>query len=230
MSADEAPEEETAYATRIEDAFIAERGTPFLLSPKDWGLIQGWRTAGIPADTVVRAVREAFERRRSRAAAGKINSLSYCADAVEERWEMERRGLAGSGASTRDLPADETGQRLGRLREVLSATLAASPEGIEPERFHKAVGKALERLDALDPADGFDAVEAKLHAAETSLSRALLAALEDPDRLRIEEAVALALGDVSATKEEVAARMRRALTRRELRRRLGLPPLTLFDA
>ncbi len=87
--------DEAAYATRIEDAFIAERGTPFLVSAKDWALIRGWREAGVPADTVVRAVREAFERRRARGQAGKISSLAYCADAVAERWEMERRGLVG---------------------------------------------------------------------------------------------------------------------------------------
>ncbi|MFI5197067.1 MAG: hypothetical protein ACHQJD_00465, partial [Thermoanaerobaculia bacterium] len=87
--------DEAGYATRIEDAFIAERGTPFLVSAKDWNLIRGWREAGVPADTVVRAVREAFERRRARGQAGKISSLAYCADAVAERWEMGRRGLVG---------------------------------------------------------------------------------------------------------------------------------------
>ena len=87
--------DEAAYATRIEDAFIAERGTPFLVSAKDWVLIRGWREAGIPVDTVVRAVRETFEKRRARGQIGKISSLAYCADAVAERWEMERRGLVG---------------------------------------------------------------------------------------------------------------------------------------
>ena len=38
--------DEAGYATRIEDAFIAERGTPFLVSAKDWILIRGWREAG----------------------------------------------------------------------------------------------------------------------------------------------------------------------------------------
>lgn len=230
MSADETPDEETAYATRIEDAFIAERGTPFLLSPKDWRLIQGWRAAGIPVDTVVRAVREAFERRRSRGAAGKINSLSYCQGAVEERWEMERRGLAGSGEGSRDLPGEETSGRLARLREALASSSAAAPPGIDPGRFHKALAKAAEKLAALDPAVGFEALEESLHAAESSLVKALLPALDEASRAAVEEAVSGALGDVSGTKEEVVARMRRALTRREVRRRLGIPPLTLFDA
>ncbi len=230
MSADETPDEETAYATRVEDAFIAERGTPFLLSPKDWKLIQGWRAAGVPVDTVVRAVREAFERRRARGAAGKINSLSYCQGAVEERWEMERRGLAGSGEGSRDLPAEETARRLARLREALASSATAAPEGVDPERYQKALAKASEKLASLDPAGGFETLEEKLHAAESSLARALLPAIDEPSRAAVEEAVSSALGDVSAAREEVVARMRRALTRRELRRRLGLPPLTLFDA
>ena len=98
--------DEAGYATRIEDAFIAERGTPFLVSAKDWSLIRGWREAGVPADTVVRAVREAFERRRARGQAGKISSLAYCADAVAERWEMERRGLVGKESAPPAAAAD----------------------------------------------------------------------------------------------------------------------------
>ena len=102
--------DEAGYATRIEDAFIAERGTPFLVSAKDWSLIRGWREAGVPVDTVVRAVRETFEKRRARGQVGKISSLAYCADAVAERWEMERRGLVGKE------DAAPRGRRRGRDR------------------------------------------------------------------------------------------------------------------
>ena len=107
---EEAELDETAYATRVEEAFIAERGTPFLLSPKDWTLIRGWREGGIPVDVVIRAVREAFEKRRARGQAGKISSIAYCANAVEELWEMERRGLVGKAAppmAGADAPAKE---------------------------------------------------------------------------------------------------------------------------
>src|ERR1039457_6483801 len=115
--------DEAGYATRIEDAFIAERGTPFLVSAKDWSLIRGWRESGVPADTVVRAVREAFARRRARGQAGKISSLAYCADAVSERWEMERRGLVGKedGPPAAAVDAAAIGKELAKLAAALRA-------------------------------------------------------------------------------------------------------------
>jgi len=82
-------DEEARYATLLEEVFIAERGTPFLLSAKDWTLIRGWRERGVPVDTAIRAIQETFEKRRARGAAGKISSVAYCANAVDERWELE---------------------------------------------------------------------------------------------------------------------------------------------
>ena len=166
--------DEEAYATAVEEAFIAERGTPFLLSPKDWRLIREWRARGIPADTVVRAVREAFERRRARGAAGKISSISYCAGAVDERWEMERRGLVGSRPAEPHEPEGVAG-RLERLRAAFSAARAVVPAGIEPEAFETATGKALRAVEGLDPVSGFDAVEddlAKVDLGATVSGRA----------------------------------------------------------
>ena len=117
--------DEEAYATAVEEAFIAERGTPFLLSPRDWLLIRGWRTLGIPAESVVRAVREAFQRRRTRGATGKISSISYCAGAVEERWEMERRGLVGARPAEPE-PLEGVAGRLDRLRSAFEAARGLS--------------------------------------------------------------------------------------------------------
>ena len=120
----------------MEEAFIAERGTPFLLSPKDWALIRGWREAGIPVDTVVRAVQETFEKRRARGQAGKISSIAYCANAVEERWEMERRGLVGKAheapAAGADAPAREKEKE--EVLALLSARLRAAGEPIATAR------------------------------------------------------------------------------------------------
>lgn len=224
------PPDETTYATRIEEAFIAERGTPFLLSAKDWQLIRGWREAGIPVDTVIRAVRETFERRRARGAAGKISSISYCAGAVEEAWQMERRGLVGQGEGLRDAKPLEIGPRLGELAEALRAAGSGEAGGIGAVAFRKAVGKALSKLEALPKDGSFDETEEKLSAIEASLVRSLRKGLSPDLSAAVDAGVAEALGDTTGVSPEVAERMRRALTRREMRRRLGLPSLTLFGA
>jgi hypothetical protein len=224
----EEPPDETAYATRIEEAFIAERGTPFLLSAKDWQLIRGWRESGVPSDTVVRAIRETFERRRSRGIAGKISSVAYCEGAVEERWQMEQRGLVGQGEGRRDEKPAEIAPRLQGLVDALRFAESAAPAGIDREILKKGVGKAVSKIEEL-PQDGtFDEIEEKLSAIEASLLKGLSKGLSPEASAVVEAGVAEALGETAGISSEVVDRMRRALTRREVRRRLGLPALTLF--
>ena len=207
--------DEAGYATRIEDAFIAERGTPFLVSSKDWSLIRGWRDAGVPADTVVRAVREAFERRRARGQAGKISSLAYCADAVAERWEMERRGLVGKeSAPPAAADASATGERLAALAGAL--------------RARGGFDKAAAQVEAISPDLPFEEIEHKLSSIESSLVRTGLKAMNSSSQALVEMRVNDALGDVVGLAPHVVERMRKALTRREVRALAGFPPLTLL--
>ena len=221
--------DEAGYATRIEDAFIAERGTPFLVSAKDWILIRGWREAGVPADTVVRAVRETFERRRARGQAGKISSLAYCADAVAERWEMERRGLVGKGDAP-PAPADAaaTGEKLTALVAALRAGTPPPPFEESSGALRKALDSAAEKIGGI-PADlPFEEIEHKLSLIEASLVRAGLKAMNPSFLAFVEDRVTSALGDVSGLSPHVVERMRKALTRREVRALAGFPPLTLL--
>ncbi len=222
-------EDEAAYATRIEEAFIAERGTPFLLSSEDWTLIRGWREAGVPVDTVVRAVHETFERRRERGAAGKINSIAYCAGAVEEQWEMERRGLVGRGTGSGALPAEEIAPRLLRLASRLDEASSHPPSGVEPEAFQRKVRTAAEKVRALPGGAGFDRTEGDLGRLEKALLSSLERFLAGTERTAIQERVKAALEGTEGISPAVVGRMRRALRRREVRRVIGLPPLTLFD-
>jgi len=207
--------DEAGYATRVEDAFIAERGTPFLVSVKDWSLIRGWRESGVPVDTVVRAVREAFARRRARGQAGKISSLAYCADAVSERWEMERRGLVGKEiAPPAAADAAATGEKLAAL------VLALRALGLD---------KAAEQIEEIPPDLPFEEIEHKLSSIEASLVRTGLKAMNSSSQNLVETRVSDALGDVAGLVPHVVERMRKALTRREVRKLAGFPPLTLLN-
>jgi len=228
----EAPElDEAAYATKVEEAFIAERGTPFLLSPKDWTLIRGWREGGVPVDTVIRAVREAFEKRRARGQAGKISSIAYCANAVEERWEMERRGLVGKAADAPaagvDAPARE------ELLALLSTRLRERSRPLAPgEADEDSLGrlreKAAAKVDAIPREGPFEESEERLSVIEASLVKAAFSHLGPKQKELVESRVAEALGDVAGVSPAVVERMQRALTRREVRALLGLPALTLL--
>jgi len=216
---------------RIEDAFIAERGTPFLVSSKDWGLIRGWREAGIPVDTVVRAIREAFERRRARGQAGKISSLAYCVSAVEERWEMERRGLVGKevGAPAAGADAPAIQETLASLATGLRASNVRFATGERAEDFLRGLReKTAAKIDAIPSERPFEEIENELSSIEASLVRAGLKAMNSSLRTLVEERVVSALGDVSGLSPRVVERMRAALTRREVRALAGFPPLTLL--
>ncbi|MEO6324438.1 MAG: hypothetical protein ABIT01_11630 [Thermoanaerobaculia bacterium] len=222
------PLDEAGYATLLEEAFIAERGTPFLLSSKDWQLIQGWLKAGIPADCAVRAVRETFEKRRARGQTGKIGSIGYCANAVEERWEMERRGLVGRGDGTRDEAPESIADRLKRLLAALSAAAEKKPEGIDATAYRRTLEHAIEKIEAFPPGV-FEEIEAALSALEGSVTKKLQKALDEAPLAALEQRVDEALGEPGAVSADIRERTRRALTKREVRRLLQLPVLTLFD-
>ena len=247
--------DEAGYATRVEDAFIAERGTPFLVSAKDWSLIRGWRESGVPADTVVRAVREAFARRRARGQAGKISSLAYCADAVSERWEMERRGLVGKEIAPPAAAADAaaTGEKLAELASALraageekekrseeyllrknkegnrGATSDGEAAGIALEVLRKGLNSAAEQVEEVSADLPFEEIEHRLSSIEATLVRTGLKAMNSSSLAFVEARVSEALGDVSGLAPPVVERMRKALTRREVRALAGFPPLTLFN-
>ncbi|MFY9552054.1 MAG: hypothetical protein WAU32_12950, partial [Thermoanaerobaculia bacterium] len=76
--------EDRAYYAAAEAAFIRRRGTPFLLSPTDFALLKEWRALGVPLEAIEAGIDEAFTRREDRRAVGRVNSLSYCRDAVLE--------------------------------------------------------------------------------------------------------------------------------------------------
>lgn len=221
------PADEERYATLLEEAFIAERGTPFLLSPKDWLLIREFREKGIPADTAIRAIREAFAKRRARGGAGKISSIAYCANAVEERWEMERRGLVGSHDAAAPPPAaEETASLLARLRERLAA--ARAPEGADEALFAAAVAKALGKLDAIPEGAGFEEAEESLGKIETSLLKGVRKSFPEERESQVARLVEEGLGAPGDVPDAIRERTRRALEKREVRRAAGLPPLTLL--
>jgi hypothetical protein len=219
---------EERYATLLEEVFIAERGTPFLLSAKDWTLIRSWRERGIPADTAARAIKETFERRRARGGAGKISSVAYCENAVEERWEMERRGLVGRGDGRRDAAAPPADDALARLVGALGAWEPSEGSALDSGAVSAAVDKAGQKVAALSPSAARDELEEELLSIETALTRAVKKALTEAGAARVEENVAADLGEMPGVAHAIVERTRRALERRELRRVAGLPALSLF--
>ena len=128
---------------------------------------------------------------------------------------MERRGLVGKEVASPAAAADAAaiGERLAALVLALRALGSNS---------------AAERVEEISADLPFEEIEHKLSSIEASLVRAGLRAMNSSSVQLVETRVSEALGDVSGLAPHVVERMRKALTRREVRALAGFPPLTLL--
>ncbi|HEV8582167.1 MAG TPA: hypothetical protein VGX68_24115 [Thermoanaerobaculia bacterium] len=208
-----AEDSDHAYFQAVEEIFVELRGAPLLLSPADWQVARRWHQEGVPLDLLRRVLGEVFARRQERGAKGKISSLRYCAPAVEAAWS-EVRELTAPGRRA-DAPALEVPPRL--------AALAASLPVDFPYREIFAG-----RILALggDPQE----VEERLSVLDREMLDAAADGLDGDSRAAIEAAVEKTLAALGARlSAEELEHSRGRLARQALRRRLGLPVLSLFS-
>ncbi len=215
-------EEDRSYYAAAEAAFIRRRGTPFLLSPRDFALLREWRALGVPIEAIEQGIDAAFSRREERSAVGRVNSLTYCRDAVLEAWarraEISVGRGGGSGREPEVGPAVEELAR--RVREVGGRRPDLAP-ALEP------ILASLERLGR--SGKSAEQAEASLARLDRRLARELLDALPEPERLRLESDVEESLARAGLRMDaETAGRTVSALTRRKLREALDLPRLSLL--
>ena len=200
-----ADQDDHSYFQAIEEIFVRLRGAPLLLSPADWQVASRWHREGVPLDLVGRVLEEVFAKRKERGTKGKINSLRYCAPAVEAAW-ADLRELTAPGERSEAAPLDIPG----RLRRLAAAV---------PDAFK-------ERVLALQ--GDAPSVEAALSALDREmLSVAGLAPeLREEVDAAVEKTLAALKGRLPADELE---RSRERLTSQVLRQRLGLPVLSLFS-
>lgn len=111
-----------AYFLEIEAHFAQRRGTPFILSAKDWALMRKWAEESIPLAVVIEAIDGVFEKNETSGRRKIISSLSYCRHAVKELWDARRDLYVGGSEVT---PEVSPGARLeslaGQLREPFAS-------------------------------------------------------------------------------------------------------------
>jgi len=207
------PDPDHAYFQAIEEMFVELRGAPLLLSPVDWQVARRWHQEGVPLDLVGRTLTEVFARRKERGAKGKISSLRYCAPAVEAAW-AELKELTGPGQRA-VAPAFEVAPRLAALAAALPRALAG----------RETLAARVTSLQG-DPQD----VEERLAVLDREMLDGMAAGLDAEERgeigAAVEKTLALLGGRLPA--DEIAT-SRERLFRQTLRRRLGLPLLSLFS-
>ena len=217
-------EEDRAYYAAAEAAFVSRRGTPFLLSPKDFALLKEWRALGVPIEAVEVGIDDAFTRREERGASGRINSLSYCRDAVLSAWERRAETAVGRGVGRSGTETADVAEKLARLAEALDAVARTHPD--LTERLDSAE-RSLDRLVKSGKTPG--EVETSLARIDRRLTNDLYGALSDERRSRLDSRVEGLLAKARVRMDrETEEKTRRALTRRTLRDELLLPRLTLL--
>ena len=195
------------YFEDIEAHFAARRGTPFILSAKDWVLMKSWHDEGVPLPVVIEAIDSVFEKNETSGRQKKINSLSYCRHAVKELWKERKEMLVGAAGETPEAAP-------GPLLDALALQLEGVP----------AVAAFAPRVRELAGEKSVPRIEEKLMELERELLDAVIAA-EDVAAIRAEIAASLAGAKLD---DKTRARTEEANLRRLVRERFGLPRLTLF--
>jgi hypothetical protein len=204
--------DEHAYFRAIEERFIELRGAPLLLSPADFQVAKRWWSDQVPLDVVRAALDDVFARRAERSPGRPVQSLRYCAAAVDAAWKR-----ASELQRTDRRQEAEPIQVDARLAQLAAAIPAELPGAAELRSQALALDGAAEAVEAgLADLDG-----RMLAAAELVLTNEAREALE----ARLESNLGQ-LGNRLPRAEIEAAR--RSLFEQALRRELGLPVLSLF--
>ena len=200
-------ETDHAYFLAVEEIFVRLRGAPLLLSPADWQVASRWHREGVPLDLIRQALEEVFAKRRERGTRGKINSLRYCAPAVEAAW-AELRELTAPGERD-EAPALDIPSRLRNLAALVPPEIAPRVAGLHGDA---------------------PSVEAALSALDREMLAAAGSSLEEAMRHEVDAAVEKTLAALRGRlPAEELERSRERLTHQVLRQRLGLPVLSLFS-
>ena len=194
------------YFLEIEAHFAMRRNTPFILSAKDWALMQRWHDEGIPLPVIIEAIDTVFEKNESSGRRKVISSLSYCRHAVKELWDERRELLTGTAESA---PEIDSQARLDELASRIQEPFAARVRELGRERSVPRIEQQLTEIER----EMFDALAA--------------AAPAEIDRMRRE--IAESLGDTSKLDPKIRARTEEANLRRKIRERFKVPRLTLFE-
>jgi hypothetical protein len=215
--------EDRDYYAAAEAAFVRRRGTPFLLSPKDFALLKEWRALGVPLEAVEAGIDEAFTRREERGVVGRVNSLSYCRDAVLEAWERRAETARGRG-SAGTAEAIDAAAVLGRLAADLEVVAVRRPD---LAATIDAARRSLARLEASRKTP--EEIENSLAGLDRRLAKALGEALTEKERADLDaEAERMLQGAGTRMDAVTLEKTSKALKRRLLRERLGLPRLSLL--
>jgi hypothetical protein len=154
--------ERDRYFQEISRAFLARRGAPFFLSPKDLELIESWEKAGVPLAVVLEGIDRAFaptsEGKRLR---GKVLTMAYCQNQVRKLYDLRRDRRVG--LSGRTVPGRDE-----KKKRAIAAVDEFLARGGVPPDLEAIARRAREALNAEGPDE--DALERLDEEADAALA------------------------------------------------------------
>lgn len=228
------------YFDQIESRFARLRGTPLLLSPKDWALVASWRQSEIPLRVVLEALEAVFLARRrpdGEGAPRAILSLGYCRHAVQDAFDSWREAHLGAPTGESESPGEESQssreEAVGYLRGWVEELLRAESDAALPELPLQEAAADLQRLAALleaPDAPSLAQVEEQLERAEDRMLDRLLRALPPEVVQEIETSARQELHTLQPRLTQRAYESTLLVhVRGHLRARHHLPRLTLYQ-
>ncbi len=222
------------YFRKIERKFNQLRGSPLLISPKDWALMVEWKDQGIPAVVIIEALEKGFEKASFHGTTKRsINSLSYFKHIVEEHWkafQKRRIGKVESRSSQTDLSnikkyleglaqsLMELSQKFFKKHPLLSITLKEASQSIV---------SILERN--LNTQENMESIEEQLSVIDDAIGDSLLQQI-DKDKIRLihhdAEVELSSMGHFM--KEEYYRDIKKRYVLKILRKEYGIPRVSLF--
>lgn len=204
------------YFTEIELFYQARRESFTLLSTLDWVLIENWKDQGVPLDLILKGIDRAFSRARRQ-----INSLAYCAKAIDEVIEEQKETRVERPEMPR-ISSEETRKYLANLAEQVNAVQPLFPE------FASKIASLAGSVREVETNSLRDA-EQTLSALEEKLISILRIAADESVLVEIHKDVESELAAFRSTMTtQQLAMLDQQLSKRKLLERYNLPRLSLF--
>ncbi len=226
------------YFTEIEECFRRQRGTPTLLSPLDWALIEAWKEAGIPLEAVLTGIERTFQKFQKRPQRfRRINGLGYCSQEVLAAAEAMKTAQVESGAAFTPKP-EEAPFQAKEIQEFLLNNAEALRQASEAVRASAPVladdlgdgAASLARLASeQNSPDELEDLEQQLTALEEKVTASLTRAttVEELAEIRREVDRGMTSYRQKMTAAQIDA-LQRQFIKKKLFEKYGIPRLSLF--
>jgi hypothetical protein len=227
------------YFTEIEERFQQRRGSLLMLSTLDWALIETWREGGLPLETVLRGIDNAFDRHDAKALRSshrtrKVNGLAWCAQSVMEAAEQAMEASIGV-APTVGKEAPESGfeaEKVARYLESNASVIEAAT--LNPPADATSI-EIVGRLRALatglraEPVQSLEELDRTLCVLEEKMFASLLTSAREDELVALREQAARELAPYRGKMQAVQIKqVQQQFLQKRVLEMSKLPRLSLF--